>query len=214
MTNDSLQEKINSYFADLGLSLESIDKLSIYLGLLRIRDNQTYEHSLRVAELAKSAAEKCNFDINPKPMLFSGLLHDIGKAVISLNVLTKTEGFSEADMAEMVLHPLYGYKLLEGVQDFSAGVIVRHHRFQKNPYPSDEQMPKPNSKFSSSTFQLMDRCALVLGLTDFYDAIKFRNNDKFGTEKSSPDKIHSLLCSEYPSHLEIVSKLYEQKVFV
>lgn len=213
MSNELLQDRINSYFADFGISSESSDKLSVYMGLLRIRDYQTYEHSFRVAELAKNAAEKCNLDINPKPMVFSGLLHDIGKAVVSLNILTKTEGFGEDDMAEMALHPLYGYRMLEGVQDFSAGVIVRHHRFQRNPYPSDEQMPKSNSKFSSNTLNLMDRCALVLGLTDFYDAATHRDNDKFGNQKPHLEQIHSLLCYEYPSHLEVVSKLYGHGVF-
>ncbi len=206
----SLEELLQSEFIELGAKEDSIDSVTSLLQVLKIKDNSTYEHSMRVALLGSRIAKYMNLD--PKVLLFAGALHDIGKILIPPEILQKTEGFDERDMRIMRKHPEYTYDILRGIHEFSAEVALRHHRYQKNGYP--KKLPRFKIDFSTGTRTSIDFYARLLALTDFYDAVTSRINDKFGERrKLTQEEAKSIMLMQNPDQRALVEKLYANAIF-
>ncbi len=110
-------------------------------------------------------------------LLWAGLLHDIGKALITPEVLKKTTDFTENDVVAMEPHVKYGWDLLQNVHDYTAHIIVRHHQFGPHPYPA---VLPPLPPYLQSKADLIMAAARLLSLADYYDAMMHRRNDKWG----------------------------------
>lgn len=99
---------------------------------LRIRDEYTAEHSLRVAEYAFAIAKRLGL---PEGELerarIVGLLHDIGKIGISDSILRKPGKLSEEEFAMMERHCKFGRELLAQIVllDDVAPAIYHHHEW-------------------------------------------------------------------------------------
>ncbi len=96
-------------------------------------------------------------------LVFTGMVHDIGKAKIRDSILNKTEKLTEQEMNIMKSHTVIGYKMLSdmGIQDADilSGVLSHHERHDGTGYPNNlkgEQV---------SLF------AKIMGIADIYDAI-------------------------------------------
>jgi HD-GYP domain-containing protein (c-di-GMP phosphodiesterase class II) len=79
------------------------------LTTLRCYDQYTHNHSVNVALLSLSLANRCRF---PKPALadlgLAALLHDMGKASIPVEVLNKPGEFTQEEWQMMRRHPAEG----------------------------------------------------------------------------------------------------------
>src|SRR3989344_2221732 len=131
-----LEFQVNAVFETLRIKQE--DRVAIWAFLAPLKHkspvtNIHYLHSLRVALLARKIASFMHLD--QKALFYAGLMHDLGKCMVCLDTLGKTEGWTEADSREMENHVLDGYKMINDRFKFSAGVIAWHHKFQKNGYP-------------------------------------------------------------------------------
>lgn len=201
-----LLNEINEKMKEVGIHPK--DRMDIYrfLKTLRLKDPETYNHSIRVALLSLQAAEVLKID--KKAMLMSGCLHDFGKIMIDNSILHK-ENFGIDDMKIVSEHPIYSYNLLYERFGFTADVVVRHHYWQENGYP--EKLPKLNEKYSEETKEKINYYSRILAIIDFYDAITTRNNGKYAGEKS-PEKIKEIILEKNPDLRLTINQLYEQKV--
>lgn len=106
------------------------------LGISRF---ETLQHSQRVAAYALLVAGKLSFEGRALRRLEIGsLLHDIGKAGIPHNVLTKPGPLTEEEKAIMRMHPRLGLDMLSGLPglDVEAQIVYSHHeRFDGAGYP-------------------------------------------------------------------------------
>jgi len=177
MTNNTLETELNNSFNELKISQEIRDKFMPYLDILSHKDLPTWEHSVRVGLLGKRIADYTHED--PRALFLPGIVHDIGKALIDSRTLNKTIGFCAKDKEQMDLHPLYGYRLLEGVAPFSALVSYYHHYFGKEGYPLENQLPCINIPFSEDSKHWAKECARKVAIADFWDAATHRENDKY-----------------------------------
>src|SRR5271154_3742724 len=130
----SSEETLDEALAQEGIAPGNQEDIRVYLRILRNRDERTFEHSVRVGILAsKIAIYAAKPGISARMMLWAGLLHDIGKALIPPGVLTKKEAFTQDDYAAMEPHVKYGWDMLSGVHDYTAHIIVRHHQYGPRP---------------------------------------------------------------------------------
>jgi cyclic di-GMP phosphodiesterase len=104
-------------------------------------DQYTTTHSLNVSVLAMALSE--SMGCRPREvraMGVAGLLHDIGKIRIPIEVLTKPGRFTEEERRLMNRHPVDGARIiLQGDQDLdmAATVAYEHHiMLNGNGYPS------------------------------------------------------------------------------
>ena len=105
----------------------------IMLPLLQLKefDQYTTTHSMNVAVLSMALAEFLALPAaDVRSVGIAGLLHDIGKVKIPLEVLTKPGKLTDEERALMNDHPVAGARmLLEGDEDLDLAVVVayEHH---------------------------------------------------------------------------------------
>lgn len=112
----------------------------ISLARLKTADDYTYMHSVAVCALMIALAQQLQMsesDIHEAGM--AGLLHDIGKAMMPMEVINKNGKLTEEEFAVVRTHPEEGYRLLSQSQDvseISLDVCLHHHeRVDGKGYP-------------------------------------------------------------------------------
>ena len=113
------------------------------------RDGSTEEHTRRVAILAAQVGEELKLPATARRHLaVGGLLHDIGKLSVPLEILRKPAGLTDEEFAEIKRHPEAGRRLLDELGGFSPVVrdlVSDHHeRLDGRGYPrglTEEELP-------------------------------------------------------------------------
>lgn len=103
------------------------------------RDPYTSGHSQRVAELAVKVGAKLGLSSDElEGIKFCGLLHDIGKGAIPLDILNRPGKLTEHEFGIIREHPTTAYRILENIS-FPwpvARVVYEHHeRLDGSGYP-------------------------------------------------------------------------------
>src|SRR5437773_623660 len=102
----------------------------IVLPLLQLKefDQYTTTHSLNVAVLSMALAEFLGLGAGDvRAFGIAGLLHDVGKTQIPIDVLTKPGKLTDSERALMNDHPAAGARiLLETAEDLDLAVVVAY----------------------------------------------------------------------------------------
>lgn len=178
--------QLKTAFQDEAITEEHQQDIQAYLRILKLRDESTYRHSIRVGILCEKIAQAAQVaGITPKTLLWAGLLHDIGKTLIPSAVLTKKACFTTEDYAAIEPHVMYGWGMLSQIHDYTAHIIVRHHRFGPHPYPA---VLPPLPAHLQPHEAVIHEAARLLALADYFDAITNRENNKFGSPLTGQQK--------------------------
>jgi len=104
-------------------------KIRDWLIVVEKFDDATHRHCLSVAGLAADFARTLGLNDNDARYLIKGaLLHDIGKAKISRDILNKPAPLTPAERREMDRHPAIGHAMLvNGSYDALTLAVVRSH---------------------------------------------------------------------------------------
>ena len=216
----SLMDQIVKTSRELGVREGAIERFMPYLEALGNKDFPTLEHSVRVAYLNKDTAEFTNL-VPPKTLWLPGLIHDVGKLAINPEILRKTSGFNEQDMEEMKKHVEYGCRIILGVADLSAYVLFFHHFFKrKGAYPKEEDFQKVFGehfdKWSEGTKTLGKYCGRITSISDFYDAVTTRENDKFSPGRPrlfTKEEAKEIIVRENQDQEYLIGRLYDAGIF-
>ena len=104
-----------------------------WLDVIRKHHSQTYQHCLIVTGVAVSFGQLLGFSNVDKRLLASaGLLHDIGKARIPIEILEKPAPLNEAEIATMRTHPELGLMALReapALHSEMLDMVVHHHEY-------------------------------------------------------------------------------------
>lgn len=210
-----LENRLKTTYDELGIIPKQRESLDYHLSLLKEKDLETYNHSIRVGLKSKEVAEYIN-EFPTNALFYPGLLHDIGKVKTNLETLQKKEGFDKNDMKELRKHVLDGYNMLKDIHNFSARVLLYHHSFQKKSYPL--RFPKEASIEFPEENDFVLRCARLLSIVDFYDAVNSRNNNKFSSNEEdivSVDREQAkyILLKENVDQAYLIEELYKEGIF-
>ncbi|MDF2961347.1 MAG: hypothetical protein K0S39_3082 [Paenibacillus sp.] len=94
------------------------------------RDPDTYDHSVRVASLAKIVASGLKLDYKQTNQLVNGcFLHDVGKIRVPPEILNKPSDLDVHEWDLMKVHPVIGAELLQEYSfiDQETVDVVRYH---------------------------------------------------------------------------------------
>ncbi len=205
-----MEKAIRRILAERGVEPQHRASIMAYLRILRARDIESYLHSIRVGLLAADIALECEIDgIDPKALLWAGLLHDIGKSLVDPRLFKKDIVFTDIERQAMEPHVEYGWRLLRGIHDYTANIIVRHHRFGSHPYPA--QLP-PLPAHLALKKNTIETSARLLALADYYDAIMRRKNEKFG-KQLTPEEKREVYLRENADQTALILLLERKGVF-
>lgn len=164
----------------------------ISLARLKNADEYTYMHSVAVCSLMVALARELGFDAEAtRKAGLAGLLHDVGKAAIPLEVLNKPGKLTDAEFDLVKRHPRAGADILEKSYDVDAvafDVCLHHHeKMDGTGYPE---------KLDSDNLSLYARMGAVC---DIYDAVTSNRPYKDGWDPAV--SLHRM--SEWtPDHLD------------
>jgi len=103
----------------------------ISLARLKTADDYTYMHSVAVCAMMVALARQLGLDeVQTRVAGLAGLLHDLGKALMPMDVLNKPGKLTDAEFAIIKSHPVAGHKLLldgSNVEPVVLDVVLHHH---------------------------------------------------------------------------------------
>lgn len=115
----------------LSVAMHSGRQLMIPLLQLKEFDQYTTTHSLNVSVLAMALSEFLGVgQKDTRAFGIAGLLHDLGKIRIPIEILTKAGRFNDQERQVMNQHPADGARIILGAQerlDLAAVVAYEHH---------------------------------------------------------------------------------------
>jgi putative nucleotidyltransferase with HDIG domain len=123
--------EVEAVVRSLSVAMHANPQMVLPLVQLKEFDQYTTTHSLNVSVLAMGLAERLDLTAsNVRSCGIAGLLHDIGKTLVPVEVLTKPGRFSDAERQVMERHPADGARLIlqadQGL-DLAAIVAYEHH---------------------------------------------------------------------------------------
>lgn len=130
--------------------------------MLNRLDSYTYNHSVRVMELAAVVEKKLH--LKDTHLSEAGLFHDIGKYYISQKVLDKHEGLSSIERQVIDFHAFYSFVTLEYFElpEDICEMALFHHGLQP-PVTQGFPMPTPKNDIADK--------ALILQTIDEFEAL-------------------------------------------
>lgn len=149
----------------------------ISLVRLKDKDNYTYMHSVAVCALMIALARQLGLNNDQTRQVgLAGMLHDIGKTFIPLEIINKPGKLTPAEFQAMKNHTVEGHKILlgsDGISDIALHVCLHHHeRVDGSGYP--DQL----------TNEQINLYAKMGAVCDVYDAITSTRPYKNGWEPS------------------------------
>jgi len=147
----------------IALRVQTQDALLELAAIVDMRDHYTFQHSQRVAELARATALKLRLHADDVLMVeMAGRVHDVGKIGIKSTVLMKPGGLTDREWREMRSHPELGARLVSKFPQFARGkdlVLSHHERYDGKGYPRG---------LAGEAIPLGGR---ILGVADAWDAM-------------------------------------------
>jgi putative nucleotidyltransferase with HDIG domain len=169
--------KLEPLVDEISSSVERNPGALISLARLKTQDDYTYMHSVAVCGLMTGLARQLGLepDLVHEAGL-AGLLHDVGKAKVSLDILNKPGKLTAVEFEQMKSHPARGHALL--LESGTAGevaldVCLHHHeKVDGTGYPE---------KLNGEQLSLFSKMGAVC---DVYDAITSNRPYKAGWDPS------------------------------
>ncbi len=145
----------------------------ISLARLKTADDYTYMHSVAVCALMIALSKQLGLDEKQtRSAGIAGLLHDLGKALMPMEVLNKPGKLTDKEFTIIKSHPAEGHKLLlasTGANEMALDVVLHHHeKTDGSGYPKG---------LKGSEISLFSKMGAVC---DVYDAITSNRPYKAG----------------------------------
>ncbi len=148
---------------EIDLMVQQNSAAILSVARLKTHDDYTYMHSLAVCALMISLARQLNMEEEQVKLAgVGGLMHDLGKSLMPLEVLNKPGKLSDAEYDIMKKHPAAGAKLLEtsGAAPEVIDIALHHHeKINGLGYPN---------RLHGKEISLFSRMAAIC---DVYDAV-------------------------------------------
>ncbi len=113
--------------------------LTSLIKTLEEKSQETEEHTYRMGKMARRMGEKIGLlqeELNRLELLIS--LHDIGKIIISEEILNKPGPLNEEEWALIKTHPESGYRIARSTEEIShvaEEILAHHERWDGKGYP-------------------------------------------------------------------------------
>ncbi|NLV85739.1 MAG: HD-GYP domain-containing protein [Clostridiales bacterium] len=148
-----------------------LERDDILLDVIEIKsyDNYTYSHCLNVSMLSVLIAKQIGFSHNRlTDIALCGLMHDIGKIDIPINIINKPGPLSYEEYELIKTHPQNGLERMRKCYNISrevlSGIQCHHEKYSGGGYPYG---------YKGESIPLFAR---ILAIADVYDALTSRRS--------------------------------------
>jgi HD-GYP domain-containing protein (c-di-GMP phosphodiesterase class II) len=174
------------------MNILNMDKYLFQMIDIRDYDNYTYSHSLYVGILSVLLGRFIGLSLDQlNDLALCGLMHDIGKTDIPLEITNKAGPLSDEEFEIMKKHPDLSYEKLSTCKLFSQkvlqGIRAHHEKYDGTGYPF---------ALIGDSIPLYAR---ILAIADVYDAL---SSTRPYRKAWPPKKIFDYLTSRCSSHFD------------
>jgi putative nucleotidyltransferase with HDIG domain len=181
--------------------------LSALLRTLDLRDRMTARHSAAVARYSREIAARAGLSEEEQELAHTaGLLHDIGKFILSDRILKGQVDLTEDDWTEIRKHPYEGARIvaeIDGYRPVGDIILAHHERVDGLGYPRGMQGDE------------IPEVAKIISVADTYDVLTAR--DSYREPMSSFEALEELRRSAGtqldPRYVAILAELLDGREF-
>ncbi len=154
----------NSITNNLMKAINDNAAIAVDINALKTSDEYTFKHSVDVATMSMVIAKKQGLKQEDIYNIgIAGLLHDMGKSKIPLEILNKPAKLNDEEFKIMKSHSVLGYEILKEKNEFtpaiSLAVLQHHEKMNGRGYPM------------GVTSEKITPYAKILSVVDVYDAL-------------------------------------------
>ncbi len=182
------------------------DAIRALVNAIEAKDPYTYGHSERVTQLALEVGKFLNLTEKSLEIIsHAGILHDVGKIGVSLNILHKTIDLTPEEVMVIREHSQIGSRIIDHIaflKDVKDGIRHHHERYDGNGYPDG---------LGASDVTLETK---ILSVADAYDAM---TSDRPYRKAKSPDtaieELKKGAGSQFdPYVVDVFIKVWQQQI--
>ncbi|MBI5065900.1 HD domain-containing protein [Candidatus Woesearchaeota archaeon] len=193
-------------------SLINEGKITPQLEALKNHHLESYEHSMRVGLLSVDLGlENHVNDFELRLLGYSGLLHDVGKVKIPLEILSKTEKLTSEELEVIKSHSRLGFLEIDDELEYGLikPIIVAHHEYKKEGYPRKgrDRRKKARNKDRRKRKADINKLAEIIAVADMYDALTSSRSYKIALPKEEVEKI---LKTQYTGSTKYVEQVLDR----
>ncbi len=171
--------------------VESVGVIN-HLHMVQRQDDYTFHHSVNVAVICGVLGRWLGYaGTDLMDLILTGLMHDIGKTQIPLEILNKPERLLPDEMEVMKQHTTYGYSMVKETKDVpscvACGILQHHERMDGTGYPLKVKSGK------------IHPYAKIVAVADIYDAM---TSDRVYHSKVTPFAVVETLVEEMFNKLD------------
>jgi putative nucleotidyltransferase with HDIG domain len=171
---------------DLMKAINDNAAIAVDINALKTSDEYTFKHSVDVATMSMIIAKNMGYSQDDIYNIgLAGLLHDIGKSKVPLEILNKPAKLNDEEFAVMKKHTIFGYEIIKEKENFSKtialAVLQHHEKMNGKGYPLGVTSDK------------ISNFAKILSVVDVYDALVTERPYKKGlSQRTSIEMIMSM----------------------
>lgn len=162
--SEGFMETTTNISNELVSAITGSNAVAVDVNLIKVSDEYTFKHSVDVATMAMVIGQNSGLGRDElRELGIAGLLHDLGKSQIPLEVLNKPGRLDDKEFELMKQHSLFGFKILKEKNQFSEpimkGVLQHHEKISGKGYPL------------GTAGDAIHRYARIIAIADVYDAL-------------------------------------------
>lgn len=178
--------------------LESIGVIN-HLQMIREQSDYTFQHSVNVSVICGMLGKWLGYTgVQLTDLVLTGLLHDIGKTQIPMEILNKPDALSVEETEIMKKHTLLGYQMIKDNENLSSdviyGVLQHHERMDGSGYPfkvaGDRWHPYARIVAIADTYAAMTSQRVYQDKDTPFDVVETMNGEMF-------DKLDPQICTVF-----------------
>ncbi len=162
--SENFMETTTNISNELVNAITSSNAVAIDINLIKVSDEYTFKHSVDVATMAMVIGQGLNLTQDElREIGIAGLLHDLGKSQIPLEILNKPGRLDDNEFKLMKQHSLFGFKILKEKnqlpEPIMMGVLQHHEKMNGKGYPL------------GTAGDSIHKYARIIAVADVYDAL-------------------------------------------
>jgi putative nucleotidyltransferase with HDIG domain len=136
ITRSQVEETIDLIYPEIVGTTNILNQIR----LLRQKDEYTMKHSVSVSVIAVKIGESMGIpEGSLRSLGIAALLHDIGKARISIDLINKPTELTLQEFQEIQKHPLHGFKIVQDMKipdtEVVTAILQHHEHYDGSGYP-------------------------------------------------------------------------------